>query len=205
MEENKYIDNSKDMEKELTHIYDRFNHHFWNDELPGVMITFRPTKGGVGHMTSVPVWESSHVRKDKYELNISAFVLDRTPNEICETILHEQCHLYNAIHEIKDCSNEGRYHNSEFKKTAESHGLICMKDSRFGWAITDLDEDTCNYVKRLHIKQFAYRYKKELPSKNKLKRFQCPTCKKTTAWLTRTQRILCGMCLCELVYAPTRE
>ena len=52
------VTNSKDIEKELTRIFDRFNHHFWNDELPEVIITFKPTRNAHGHMTVEKVWIS---------------------------------------------------------------------------------------------------------------------------------------------------
>ena len=198
------IDNSKDIEKELTRIYDRFNHHFFNDELPEVMITFTPTRGIYGHMTTIPVW-GSDIYEDKYELNISAFDLDRSPREVCETLLHEQCHLYNIIHGIKDCSNKGRYHNTNFKRTAEKHGLICQEFEYYGWAITTFDDDALAYFKRLNIKQFSYYYKECTSKNNLLLRFQCPNCRSTTAWLSKEQNILCGFCKCPLVYTPTAK
>ena len=61
------IENTKEIGKELTRIFDRFNHHFYNDELPEVIITFKPTKGAHGHMTTAPVW-ISETSDDKYEL-----------------------------------------------------------------------------------------------------------------------------------------
>ena len=44
------IENTKEIGKELTRIFDRFNHHFYNDELREVIITFKPTKGAHGDM-----------------------------------------------------------------------------------------------------------------------------------------------------------
>ena len=195
------IDNSKDIEKELTRIFNRFNHHFWNDELPDVIITFKPTKGAYGHMTTAPVWISD-TGDDKYELNISAYDMNRTPQEICETLLHEQCHLYNIINDIQDCTNGGRYHNAKYKKTAESHGLICKQNGYYGWSDTTFNDEALAYFKRLNIKQFTYHYQKPKSTKGTLLRYQCPKCKNTTAWLTKDQSILCGQCLVELIYTP---
>ena len=198
------IENSKDIEKELTRIFDRFNHHFWNDELPAVIITFKPTKGAHGHMTTAPVWLSD-TAEDKYELNISAYTINRTPQEICETLLHEQVHLYCNIHKIENCTNNGRYHNANFKKVAEDHGLICKKMGYYGWADTELSDDALKYFKRLNIKQFAYHYVKPEPQKGTLKRYQCPECLKTVAWLSSEQNILCGDCYVPLVFSPTKK
>lgn len=202
--DDKNIDNSKDIEKELTRIYDRFNHHFFNDELPEVIITFKPTRGSLGHMTTWRAW-GSDVAEDKYELNISAFDLDRTPKEICETLLHEQCHLYNIIQGVKDCSNKGRYHNLFYKRTAERHGLICEEFNYYGWALTSFNDEAFAYFKRLNIKQFAYYYKDDISKKKLLLRYVCPDCKYTKAWLSSPQKILCGNCMCPMVYTPTKK
>lgn len=197
------IDNSKDIEKELTRIYDRFNHHFWNDELPDVMITFKPTKGALGHMSSIPTWISD-TNNDKYELNVSAYTINKKPQEICEIILHEQCHLYNAIHKIKDCSNAGRYHNTKFRITAERHGLLCGR-TNWGWSSTHLTKEALKYIKRLNIKQFEYHYNKHLSERSTLMRYSCPICNKTTAWLSKDQLILCGSCNEPMVFSPAKK
>lgn len=204
-ENNKDIENGKDIEKELTRIFDRFNHHFWNDELPEVIITFKPTKGAHGHMTSAPVWISNTV-ESKYELNISAYTINRTPQKICETLLHEQCHLYCNLHGIVDCTNNGRYHNKHFKKVAEEHGLVCKKLDYHGYADTEFSEDALKYFKRLNIKQFAYRYVRTVPVKGTLLRYLCPVCQQTLAWLTSNKHtVLCGDCKVALEYAPTKN
>lgn len=195
------INNSKDIEKELTRIFDRFNHHFWNDELPSVIITFKPTKGRYGHMSSMPVW-ISYTEKNKYELNISAYTINRPPIEICSTLLHEQVHLYCNLHQINNCSNHGRYHNKNFKKVAEEHGLICQPTTYYGWSKTTLSDDAIKYFKKLNIKQFAYHYIKPIPQKGTLMRYQCPKCQKTLAWLSSEQNVLCGDCKVPLVFSP---
>lgn len=198
------IESSKDIEKELTRIFDRFNHHFWNDELPDVMITFTPIKGTHGHMTSIPVWISD-TAEDKYELNISAYTIDRSPQEICATLLHEQCHLYCRVNKIKETSNKHRYHNKKFKQIAEAHGLDCEKHEYLGWTITTLSAEGLKYFKRLNIKQFAYRYEKPKHKKRTLMRYQCPSCKETKAWVASEQNIICGNCLVPLIDTPAKE
>lgn len=198
------IESSKDIEKELTRIFDRFNHHFWNDELPDVMITFTPTKGAHGHMTNAPVWISD-TAEYKYELNISAYTINRSPQEICETLLHEQCHLYCRINNIEETSNNHRYHNKKFKQIAEAHGLVCENMGYHGWTKTSLSDEALKYFKRLNIKQFAYHYRKPVPVKGTLSRYQCPKCKKTTAWLSSEQYILCGFCNEPLIFSPPKK
>ncbi len=155
-------------------------------------------------MTSWHAW-GSDIADDKYELNISTYDLDRNPEEICETLLHEQCHLYNIVHGIMDCSNGGRYHSSKFKRTAEEHGLICEKLDYYGWTLTSFNEDALAYFKRLNIKQFSYYYKDNPSKKKLLLRYQCPKCKSTVAWCPKEQNILCGDCKQQMVYTPTEK
>jgi len=195
--------NAQEYEKELTRIFNRFNNHFWNNELPEVIITFVPTKNAHGHLTSEPVWVSDKA-DSKYELNISAYTISRSPEKICATLLHEQCHLYNLINEIKDTSDYGRYHNKNFKIAAEDHGLIVKKDGRYGWAKTTLTEDTKNYVSRLNIKSFSFHRNYKRVGGN-LMRFVCINCNGTTVFATKDQGVICGYCHERLVYMPTTK
>ena len=126
------IESTKAYALELTRVFNHLNDHFFEGELPDVIITFNGTKGAHGHMTTAPVWVADETG-GKYELNISAYTINRSPLEVCETLLHEQVHLYNTLHEIKDCSNGGRYHNKNFKLTAETHGLTVRQNGYHGW------------------------------------------------------------------------
>lgn len=194
------ITSSKDFEAELTRIFNRFNHHFWNDELPEVIISFKPTRNAYGHLSIEKVWVSNEY-DSKYEMNISAYTINRKPEEICATILHEQCHLYCRINNINETSNNFRYHNALFKRIAETHGLSCKKYKYYGWSNTSLSEDGIKYVKKLNIKQFSFKYIK--PSKKvQLSRFVCPACEKTKAWVSSPQNLICGNCFVKLIYSP---
>ncbi len=197
----KGITNSKEIEKELTRIFDRFNHHFWNDELPDVIITFKPTRSAAGHMTVGRVWLSD-THEAKYELNIDAFTLNRAPEDLCATLLHEQCHLYCSIHDIQDTSNDHRYHNKNYKKVAEEHGLDVEKHPYLGWTLTTLSKDALKYFKRLNVKQFAYHYARPSHEKRTLLRYQCPSCKRNVAWVSKARNLICGDCMTQMVYVP---
>ena len=61
-------------------------------------------------------------------------------------MLHEMAHLYNLTHDIQDVSNNGYYHNTKFKATAEAHGLHIEKDKRYGWTVTTLTDDTAAWL-----------------------------------------------------------
>ncbi|RRG07462.1 MAG: hypothetical protein DUD30_00770 [Lactobacillus sp.] len=194
------IANGSDYEKQLYHIYNLFNNHFWDNRLPEVQITFTGTKGAYGHMTNEKVWVSndSSEEKAKYELNISAYTISRSPKEICETLLHEQCHLYNSIfYDKPDCSSGGRYHNKIFKSTAESHGLTC-KRTIYGWSETYFNEDGLKYFKSLNIKPFELKRIPDPKQPKTLVPLICPVCKKTKAYVTvgrgNHPNLLCSIC-----------
>ncbi|MCR5510369.1 MAG: SprT-like domain-containing protein [Lachnospiraceae bacterium] len=200
------VSNGRDYEQQLTHLFNLFNKRFWKNELPEVIITFVPTRGAHGHVTSVPVWVSD--KDSKYELNISALTINRSPEDICETILHEQCHLYNLMHDIKDCSNMGRYHNVRFKKTAMEHGLNVEHHDRYGWAITTLNSEAIAYIKRLNLKKFEFRRATGRAKKHTLMRYACPVCGKDGpfCYVSSHQLIICGTCeSAYLEYSPTEK
>ncbi len=200
------VTNGNEIEKELSRIYKDFNNHFYNGDLPDVMITFKPTKGRYGHVSTTTVWKSdTETLESKYELNISAYTINESPRAVCETILHEQAHLYNIIHGIKDCSNNGRYHNKKFKKTAEDHGLICNQvNDLYGWSFTSFDDKALKYFQKLNIKNFEYYFAKTAKPGN-LMRYACPICQKTVAWVSSEQYLLCGNCSERLIYAPKKQ
>ncbi len=199
----KEIDNSKDIMRQLTRIYDALNEHFWENELPEVIITFSPKKGSLGHMTGSEVW-TSDIADNKYELNISAYYMNRPPVEIAGTILHEQCHLYCQLKGIKECSNSGRYHNKKFMNVAESHGLFCCRTESFGWSDTSFKEESVRFFNSLKIKEFAYRYT-GMSGKNNLRRLSCPKCSDTVVWVSSDQYVLCGKCKVPLEYSQAKK
>ncbi len=200
------ISNARDYEQQLTHLFNLFNKRFWDNKLPEVIITFVPTRGAHGHVTSEPVWVSD--KESKYELNISALTINRSPEDICETILHEQCHLYNLMHDINDTSNYGRYHNVRFKETAMAHGLDVSKTERYGWSDTSLNSESLAYLKRLNLKKFEFRRATAGAKKHTLLRYACPKCKDKGpfCFVSSHQQIICGRCMKNyLVYSPTKK
>ncbi len=198
------IKNAKEYEAELTRIYDRFNHHFWNDELPEVIITFTGASRSHSHTTGWHAWRSED-GSGKYELSISAYTLDRTPDEICAAILHEQCHLYNNINNVTDCTNKGRYHNKHFKKVAEDHGLDVSRTPSFGWSETKLDDKARAYAARLKVRKFEYHRERSASKGSTLKRLTCSGCGKTSVYATRTVSVICGYCGSMLLPAAKKD
>lgn len=112
------------------------NTDFFNGELEGVYtITIQSTVGAYGHVTTSKVWRNER-GEATYELNIGADYLSRPIENIVATLIHEGCHIYAMLHDIKDTSNRGVYHNKRFKALAEERALIIEKHDKYGWTIT---------------------------------------------------------------------
>lgn len=129
---------------QLEKMFRVLNRRFFEGELPEVVITLKKTVGAYGHFTCGKVWQAGEERR--YEINNSSATLDRPIEETCATLLHEMCHEYAAIHEIKDTSNNGVYHNKRYKSIAQSHGLEVEHHSKYGWTITSPGLDLLDFV-----------------------------------------------------------
>jgi hypothetical protein len=91
-----------------------------------------------GHYTTDLRWETTD-GKGSHELQISAEHLARPAIDIYATIRHELVHAKNVECGIRDCSNNGKYHNAKFKAEAELYGLVCgEKTDSNGHGITRL-------------------------------------------------------------------
>lgn len=119
--------------------FDHFNEVLCNGSLkkPIINILSRGTKKCLG-------WHW----KDKWKLNeesvteitIVAERLDRSLEEILETLLHEMVHLYNSQAGLKDCNAQQR-HNKHFKKTAQEIFFLQVdKHPTRAWALTSLTD-----------------------------------------------------------------
>lgn len=97
------------------------NSRFFDGELPEVVISLKKTAGAYGHFTTGKVWKTGGERR--YEINISSASLNQECAFLAGVLVHEMVHEYCAEHGIKDTSNNGVYHNKNFKHIAETHGL----------------------------------------------------------------------------------
>ena len=133
---------------ELQRNFKRLNEVYFGGELerPVITILADSTSGAYGWISVNKVWSS---KDEKYyrEINLCAEYLNRPPELIITTLLHEMCHLYNLQHGIKDTSRSGTYHNAQFKKTAEGCGLIVDKSEKSGFCITTPSPELKEFVK----------------------------------------------------------
>lgn len=125
----------------LEGIYNSTNTDLWGGELPPVIVTCQSSPGSFGHSTMARVWKRKE--DDLYELNIAAEVLDCPIEELLDTVIHEQVHIYCRANNIQEVSRNGSYHNKKFKELAEARGLVCLyTGSSRGWNTQGKDNDS---------------------------------------------------------------
>lgn len=190
--------------KELNRIFDLLNEKYFNGELETPIITLQKSrKNNLGHFTLSKIWKNKETEECRYEININPINLDRPVVNICETILHEACHMYAKMNDIKDCS--GQNHNKKFKKIAEERDLICTRGKN-GWGFTSPTEDFIKFVEEeVNPDPECFKYfmnipKEEKPDKPKNKKtfkYICPTCGMEVK-AKPDSNVMCGDCGCKL-------
>jgi len=132
----------------LNKLFDLLNERFFDRELIRPTITIQSTPRAYGHFTlRGDMWKS--LIGDSYEINIGAGTLSRPIELTATTMYHEMVHLFCAIHQLKDTSNNYVYHNKVFKREAEIHGgAVVEKDpsGRYGWTVTKPSEAMLDFI-----------------------------------------------------------
>lgn len=203
---------------ELYRMFDKINMDKFEGSLPRPVITLMSGRGTtLGHFTVDKVWKripEAEVNEDDevvseesyYEINVDPrWFAMRGAIDICETLMHEMCHYFNKLSDIKDCS--GNMHNKKFKEAAERIGLEVERGKSVGWGYTKLGEELYLYVHdEVKPSDEAFEYFKSVPvkentgkkRKKSLFKYTCPECGQVVKG-KRDIRILCGECNVELV------
>ena len=128
----------------LGKLYDFANAELFGGELIKPVITVQTDERNKtnGWWSLGKVWKENGEDDGEHELNMTAQQLHRPINEIAATLIHEMCHQYATVHEMKDTSRSGNYHNKLFKKIAEAHGLNVECVPKIGWSHTTLTDET---------------------------------------------------------------
>lgn len=129
---------------QLEKMFRALNSRFFGGELPEVVISLKKTAGAYGHFTTGKVWQTGEERR--YEINISSASLNQECAFLSGVLVHEMVHEYCAEHGIKDTSNNGVYHNKNFKHIAETHGLEVEHHPKYGWTITSPGLELLDFV-----------------------------------------------------------
>ena len=193
--------------EELYRIFDILNDDKFNGELSQPVITIQKTRGScLGHFTLSKVWKDKNNEESEessyYEINIDPRWFDsRTPADVAETLLHEMCHYYNKMNDIKDCSQN--IHNKKFKKSAENVGLIVERGKSVGWGYTSMSEELKTYMEEVvKPNEEAFEYFRSSPvkasgsggtRKKSVFKYTCPECGQEAKG-KRDAYIKCGLC-----------
>jgi hypothetical protein len=141
----KQLTNYQRVSNYLVKIFKAINEEYFDNELEIPTITIQSSVGTYGHITTSKVWHTMDT--STYELNLSAYYLNRPIDEVVATLIHEATHLYCMQHGIKDTSNNGVYHNTRFKDVAENIGhLHIERHEKYGWTVTYATEDTLDFI-----------------------------------------------------------
>lgn len=123
-----------------------------------------------GHFTTDQIWEASDGKRS-HEIQISAEHLARPAMDIAATVRHELIHAKNWECGLKDCSNNGTYHNGKWKLSAEIYGLICgEKTASAGYGVTTFDAVyAAQVLGELHPEDAAFTLARQVLAKRKAK------------------------------------
>ena len=132
---------------QLEKLFRMLNADMFGGQLEQPIITIQSSAKSYGHYSVYPIWTVDG-KELRHEINIAAGTLDREIEYTVGTLLHEMCHMYNdTVLHVQDCSGSSRaYHNSKFKETAESVGLIVTKSDKYGWAHTAPSDSLIEWI-----------------------------------------------------------
>ncbi|MCH8618522.1 SprT-like domain-containing protein [Undibacterium sp. TS12] len=112
----------------LQHAYEHFNAMLFNSALPHCLITVQREKNTMGYFSAVR-W-STDGNNDVHEIALNpGYFANRKLMEVFQTLVHEQCHLWQ--HEFGSPSRTG-YHNWEWSEKMEAIGLMPSSTGQAG-------------------------------------------------------------------------
>lgn len=130
---------------ELEKAFRLINTELFNGELDTPIITVIPTPRAYAHYVPYDIWNAKGTAKR--EINIASGTLDRPIENIIASLVHEMVHMYNdTVLNIQDTSNNGVYHNKNFKKTAEAHALAVTRTEKYGYSHTEPTEELIDFI-----------------------------------------------------------
>lgn len=177
----------------LESAYDKLNQHYFDGELPPVVITVQSSPH-YGHYTLNKMWSDGN--EDYHEINLGAETLNRSIEQVIATLVHEMTHGYNDLMGIKDTSRSGTYHCRRFKEQAEKRGLIIEYDPRIGWSVTTPAPDLIAFVQEQgwnNIDLSRVPLSKATKKPSNVRKYICPSCR-CSVRATKEVNIACLDC-----------
>ncbi|RBA25503.1 SprT-like domain-containing protein [Herminiimonas fonticola] len=124
----KAVKPTNDFYGQLQYAYEHFNRTLFDRALPECLITVQREKNTMGFFS--PLRWSSTSASDVHEIALNPiYFANRKVIEIFQTLVHEQCHLWQ--HEFGNPSRSG-YHNREWAEKMESIGLMPSSSAQVG-------------------------------------------------------------------------
>lgn len=195
----------------LEKLFDMLNADLFDSELERPIITLIPSSRSYGHYVPSPIWNIKD--EQRRELNIATGTLRRPIEDTIGTLVHEMCHIYNnEVLNTQDCSRGGTYHNREFKKAAEAHGLKVSRSDKYGYSHTSPADSLLEWCMshdlrdielcRLDIERGTGSGSRAIGGSTTVKptaanhnhRFVCPSCG-AVARAGRSLNLVCGDCV----------
>lgn len=188
--------------QELNRVFNLLNEKYFEGELETPIITLqRKRSNNLGHFTLSKIWKNKETEDCRYEININPINLDRPIVNICETLLHEACHMYAKMNEIKDCN--GQNHNKRFKAIAEERDLVCEKHKSYGYGITHYTEAFNKFIQEeVKPDEECFKYfmaipkvedKEKKPTNKKIFKYICKECGQEIK-AKMDAHVKCGLC-----------
>jgi predicted SprT family Zn-dependent metalloprotease len=196
---------------ELYKMFFFLNEKLYGNELPEPTLTIqsRGKHNALGWCTVNPIWVDKEQKDTRYEINICAEYANMEVIQIAEIILHEMAHLYGDIHEIKTTSRGGNFHNKEYKKLAEAHGLVVSKSKNNGFSETELNDTSKTLIAEANFSQESFKLARlddegKLNKKKGSIKHTCPNCG-GKARTTKEMNLICKDCQTEMVIEEDTE
>lgn len=192
----------------LTDCFKAFNRGIFGNKIPESVITIQ-RDGGLkctGYFTPWDSWHSIDETERATEINLTAESLNRPAIDIAETVLHEMIHAVNFMNGVKDTSRKGTFHNSKFRKEAESRGLVCEDSKKYGCVTTGFVDGSkaleiatkwANSVTEKGIfEKYRFQPEKTKVTKARTKSFKyhCPVCETVITAKSERLHIRCLDC-----------
>lgn len=145
---------------ELQRAFRGLNKEYFGGELEDVIITIQtdPKRQAYAWISVAKRWNDKTGNWYR-EINMVAEWLNREPENVIASLLHEMCHLWNLQRGVQDCSRGGSYHNERFKEIALTHGLTCEHSKSYGWTITGPTEELKTWVEA-NIRKGCFRFQR---------------------------------------------
>lgn len=165
---------------------------------------------------SYKIFDKVQGEKEAVQISLGSETVNRPIENVIATMIHEMTHWYNFIHGVKDVSRGNRYHNKNFKKEAEKHGIHIEYDSVIGFSVTTPTEELIDWIieeafEELRLQEKSYTSLITIggtsgttttvrPKSNNIK-LVCPCCGQIARTTNPNHKIGCWDCMKQMIEA----